>query len=280
MQKTGDRMATVMEELRARSQVFSETTVATEAPYYNCHKCKDTGSYFVRKKNGYFIRGIEVEQDYYVECECAKMRKINRLIKSSAITEKFRAKGFGNFDTDGRSAVVCKMKEKALQYYTAFDDIRETVQNSVLFIGQPGCGKTHLLIAIANNLMAKKVVPVAYFPYQDGMNEISANDFEKKNDIIHRMKEVDVLFIDDLFKPIGGVVKVHKWQADIIAEVVNHRYLNLKPMLISSELYLDDMLSVDEALASRIFEMAEDFTVTIERNVKANYRLRKVLDGR
>ena len=50
MQKTGDRMAEVMEELMARSKQYLETTVAIEETQYNCSKCRDTGSYLVRKK--------------------------------------------------------------------------------------------------------------------------------------------------------------------------------------------------------------------------------------
>lgn len=259
-----------------KSQEYSETTAAIEESSYNCLKCKDTGSYLVRKKNGYYVRGVEIEQDYYVECECSKMLKTNRLIRSSAITEEFQKMSFKNFTSDGVHPIVAEMKSKANQYYTAFDDIKNLRQNSIMLIGQPGCGKTHLLTAISNYLMHIKQVPVLYFPYKDGMNDIAANNFERKNEIMERMKSVDVLFIDDLFKPIGGKVDVKHWQTEIIFEVVNYRYLNNMPLLISSELSLDDMLYIDEALTSRLFEMAEDFTVTVKKDMKINYRLRKV----
>ncbi|MGN4127660.1 DnaA ATPase domain-containing protein [Lysinibacillus sphaericus] len=287
MQKMDDRMAAVMEELQARSQAFSETTVVTEEPNYNCPKCKDEGGYTVRKKAGettLLQNGNEVILKYDTEewqkCECVKMRQLNRLIQSSAITEEFQKMSFKNFATDGVHPIVAEMKSKANQYYTAFDEIKGYRQNSIMLIGQPGCGKTHLLTAISNYLMHTKQVPVLYFPYKDGMNNIAANNFDRKNEIMERMKEVDVLFIDDLFKPIGGKVDVKPFQAEIIFEVVNYRYLNNRPLLISSELTLDDMLFIDEALTSRIFEMAEDFTVTIKKDMKVNYRLRKVFENK
>lgn len=93
-------------------------------------------------------------------------------------------------------------------------------------------------------------MPVLYFPYKDGLNNIAANNFERKMEIMTQMKEVDVLFIDDLFKPFGGKVNVKSWQTEVIFEVVNARYLSNKPLLISSELSLDDMLYIDEALTS------------------------------
>lgn len=127
--------------------------------------------------------------------------------------------------------------------------------------------------------MQKKQIPVLYFPYKDGMNNISANNYACKDEIIQQIKQVEMLFIDDLFKPIGGKVKVYDWQAEIIFEIINHRYLNKLPLLISTELNFMSMAEVDEALASRIFEMASDFTVTVPKNMMNNYRLRKLQGG-
>lgn len=270
------------------SETNCETSLANKTSYL-CAKCKDDGGYFVRKKKGEetLVRGfdgsfstivLKYDTDEWQECECAKVKKMNRLIQSSQITDKFRQCGFKNFITQDKPQVIADMRQLAVDYYRAFEAIRNTEQNSLLFSGQPGSGKTHLLMAIANTLMQKKLVPVAYFPYQDGMQEISANNFEKKNDIINKMCEVDMLFIDDLFKPIGGKVNVHPWQGSIIAEVTNYRYLHAKPMLISTEVSPLELLELfDEAAASRMIEMASDFTLTIEKNIMLNHRLRKVL---
>lgn len=254
---------------------------------YLCNVCKDTGGSMVVKKAGettYYkdIDGLiketilKYDTEEWKECECAKIRKVNRLIKSSEITEEFQKMGFGNFDTSKVVPEVMRMHEIGMMYYKHFDSIRKERINSCLFSGQPGCGKTHILTAISNNLMQKKQLPVLYFPYKDGMNNISANNYARKDEIIQQMKQVEMLFIDDLFKPIGGKVKVYDWQAEIIFEVVNHRYLNKLPLLISTELDFMSMAEVDEALASRIFEMSSDFTVTVPKNMMNNYRLRKL----
>ena len=231
----------------------------------------------VRDYDGVFREmTLKYDTNEWQECECAKIRKINRLIKSSAITEEFQKMGFGNFDVSKVDPQVQVMKDIALAYYQNFNKLRTERINSALFIGQPGCGKTHLLTAISNNLMFKKQIPVLYFPFRDGMNHIAANDFEKKDEIMQQMKQVEVLFIDDLFKPIGGKPNVKGWQVEIMFEVVNHRYLNKLPLLVSTELTFESLVNIDEALASRIFEMASDFTVTIAHNMANNYRLRKL----
>ncbi|NKZ31115.1 ATP-binding protein [Ureibacillus thermosphaericus] len=280
-----DKFQEIMKKMRLKSQQTLTQNSETSAQY-ECPKCKDEGGYIVRRKAGEIIlnyKGEEVElkhdTDQWVECECSKIKKINRLMKSSEITEEFQKMGFSNFITENRPQVVQNMKAVCMKYYESFNQIRSTRKNSVLLIGQPGSGKTHLLMAVSNNLIQKRVVPVMYFPYKDGMNEISENNFERKSEIMHRMKDIDVLFIDDLFKPIGGKVDVKRWQAEIIFEVVNYRYLNNKPLLVSSELSLSDLLYVDEATASRIFEMAEDYTVTVPKDMHNNYRLRNVVGG-
>lgn len=213
------------------------------------------------------------------ECECMKLKRLNRLIKSSEITEEFQKMGFKNFDISSVSAQVKSMRDVALNYYKCFADIRNTRINSCLLIGQSGSGKTHLLTAVSNGLMREQQVPVLYFPFLDGMGNISANDWERKTEIVQKMKDVDVLFIDDLFKPVGKEVKIIKWQADVIIEVLNHRYLNNKPMLISTELGLERLIDIDEAMASRMFEMASDFTIKIDKSLSNNYRLRKLHEG-
>lgn len=291
MQAIDSRMAQIMVELQKKSACLnnSEPTVQHQEQLkeYLCASCKDEGGYMVIKKAGEktvtrdydgIFREITLkfDTDEWQECDCAKIRRINRLIKSSAITEEFQKMGFGNFDVTNVDPQVESMKKIALAYYQHFDNVRNERINSALFIGQPGCGKTHLLTAISNNLMFKKQIPVLYFPFRDGMNNISANDFEKKDEIMQQMKQVEVLFIDDLFKPIGGKPSVKGWMAEIMFEVVNHRYLNKLPLLVSTELTFESLVMIDEALASRIFEMASDFTVTVTHNMANNYRLRKL----
>lgn len=290
MESINDQMQAILEKLQKKSQCLSdsERTALTQSnKEYLCNICKDAGGSMVAKKAGEktFYKDIDgsikettlrYDTEEWKECECVEIRKVNRLIKSSEITEEFQKMGFKNFDVNMVSDPVKDMRDIALNYYKCFDDIRSTRVNSCLFIGQSGCGKTHLLTAVSNGLMRERQIPVLYFPFLDGMGNISANDWERKADIIQKMKDVEVLFIDDLFKPVGKTIKVIKWQADIIIEVLNHRYLNHMPMLVSTELSLTDLLDIDEAMGSRMFEMASDFTKTIDKDMGNNWRLRKL----
>lgn len=276
----------------------SETTAVTE---YNCPKCKDQGGTIEVREADVFGNGLYVRKEQvWVECSCIKQKKINRLLKSSAITDEFQKMTFGNFKTEGYSLVIKKMYDIAFHYCQAFNSIKSTRCNSIALIGQPGAGKTHLLSAVANNMIIKWQIPVLYFPYIEGMEDLKADFNKKASEIdskhsisakLQRLKEVEVLFIDDLFKPVSQpnpknpsepikVPRATQWQVEKMFEVINYRYLNNKPLLISSELSFDDMLLIDEALCTRIFEMCSDYTVTIKKDINLNHRLLKMREAK
>lgn len=197
------------------------------------------------------------------------------MMKASQITDEFKRLGFKNFSLEDKPKIIKDAYECALEYYKEFEHVRGNRKNSIALMGQPGAGKTHLLTAIANNLMQKKNVPVLYFPYVEGFNDLK-DDFNKLEEKLEHMKNIDLLFIDDLFKPTGRERKPRatEWQIEQMYAVINYRYLNYKPIMVSSELTVDEMADVDEALGTRIYEMCSDFTVVIKGDRKVlNHRL-------
>lgn len=212
---------------------------------------------------------------YSKQCECVKKHRLNRLMRASEITEEFKSLRFTNFKTEGKPRVIVDAYECALEYYEEFHNIKKSRYNSIALLGQPGAGKTHLLTAISNELIQRQSIPVLYFPFVEGFNDLR-DDFDKLEEKLSRMKSVDVLFIDDLFKPTGKDRKPRatEWQIEQMYAVINHRYLNHMPLLVSSELNVDELCDVDEALGTRIYQMCQDFTVVIEGERKIlNYRL-------
>lgn len=78
----------------------------------------------------------------------------------------------------------------------------------------------------------------------------------------------EVLIIDDLFKG-----KINESDINIIFEIVNYRYMNNLPIIVSSEFTPEELLYFDEGIGSRIIEMCKDYIVEIEGR-ENNYRVK------
>jgi len=161
------------------------------------------------------------------------------------------------------------MKFKAIDYYKSFGNIRGERRNSILLCGNPGSGKTHIALALANNFL-KKDIRVVYMSYRDVVTSLKQNmiDEEYYKKTLSKYQTCEILLLDDLYKG-----KVNETDVNIMFELVNYRYLNHLPIIVSTEFTVEKLLSFDEAIGSRIYEMSKNFIVQIE-GTENNYRLR------
>lgn len=203
--------------------------------------------------------------------ECKDWRKAEKVMKQSRITEEFRSKSFDNFQMRCMPLIVQQSCHAASTYAEDFELLRNNRQNSLALLGVPGCGKTHLCMAVANRLI-QSGHPVIYFPWVEGFNELKDNldELEERIGILQR---VNILYIDDMWK---GRKTPTDFQIEQAFAIINYRYMNKLPILISSEYDIDAMCKFDMAIGSRIYEMCKDFCVVIQGNYKEiNYRLRE-----
>ncbi|WP_085829374.1 ATP-binding protein [Clostridium massiliodielmoense] len=222
---------------------------------YKCSKCRDTG-WIIGKDNLTMTR-----------CKCQEGEITKRQWISRGINPEKTDKTFGNFKAWNDTSMTAK--STATSYYKKFDDIRNSKQNSILFCGQVGSGKTHLSIALALNFI-KKGINVIYMPYRDVVTALKQNmiDYEYYKREISKYQLAEILLIDDLFKG-----KVTESDVNITFEIINYRYLNRLPIIVSTEFIIERMLNFDEGVGSRIYEMCKEFIVQIEGK-ENNYRLK------
>lgn len=234
---------------------------------YKCAKCKDTG-------------WMLTEEGTYKKCECVELDYLNRLWQHFGIKPE-KVKKLNDYKPfDDKTTLA---KEKAIQYIKDFEGIKNSEENSFGLFGQPGAGKTHIVIAIGADLLNHSV-PVVYMPYLEAMRELKANvnDDEYYLKLSSRYCNAKLLIIDDLFKDkvrngqliIGATLN----EADIkhILPIINFRYLNHLPTVYSSECTPQMLINLDEASAGRILEPCNNHMV-IFKGQQYNYRMKKFM---
>ena len=101
------------------------------------------------------------------------------------------------------------------------------------------------------------------------------DDKERKEETINELIKVDVLYLDDLLK---GNAAPSDADIRLLFEIINGRYLGSRKItIISSELTLKELMSIDEAIAGRIAERIGtglQYVFTIPKDAKMNYRVR------
>ena len=203
-------------------------------------------------------------------CKCYELQKAKRMWNAAGIDTAQAKQTFASFITWNKSSI--EAKETAVKYIKDFETIKAERNNSIAFIGQVGSGKTHLSIALAVNFL-KKDISVVYMPYRDVITHIKQNMLDEAyyQKELRKYKEAKILLIDDLFKG-----KITESDINIMFEIINHRYLNHSPIIVSSEFSADKLLDFDEAVGSRILQMCKEYTVQIEGR-ENNYRLKGIV---
>ena len=239
-------------------------TTSYSKPEYECEVCKD---------NEWIM---DPETNTAKKCKCAEARHYKRIIESCGITGAFLERNFNNYEIISKQTEL--MYTTALDYSATFNLIRSTRNNSLALLGQVGSGKTHLTIAVANELM-KKNIGVRYMQYREDIPRIkqvitSEIDYHRE---VSKYKNATVLLIDDLYKNAIGKGPYGEYLNDadkrVMFEIINHRYFNGLPIIVSSEYDSGKLLDLDEGIGSRIIEMCKGHIVEV-KGPEHNYRLR------
>ena len=209
----------------------------------------------------------------FSDCECMKARRSIWKMEASGLKNIIKEMTFEGFHADEpwqKSA-----KEKAMAY-------AEDMNGWLLFCGQVGSGKTHLCTAVCRHRLLRGD-EVRYMPWRDEIARIKALalDNEGREKLMADLKNAQVLYIDDLFKTgkaMDGTSNPTGADIGIAFEIINYRYINRLPTIVSTERTPDELLTIDEATASRIIEMAKANVLHISRQEKRNYRLRNVTE--
>ena len=264
-------------EIVKRIQALHTTSPSTEGKVkYSCPICKDAK--MIQNSNG-----------TWSECQCQIKERISRLWENFGVKPDDVKKLNDYVPYDKRTK---EAKEKAVEYIKRFDEIRQEKENSFGLFGQAGAGKSHIVIAMGVALLSRdKYISVVYMPYLEAMRELKANsmDDEYYIKLSNRYNQAPLLIIDDLFKDKvrnGQIIRDRYNQAGLneadmkhIMPIINYRYVNNLPTLISTECTPDMLYDLDEALAGRILERCGS-NMVVFKGEQYNYRMKKFLKAK
>ncbi len=178
-----------------------------------------------------------------------KRRKIEAILGRSGIKKRYLSRSFENFVVND---VNRKAYEIAKSYVDNWQENKDKGEG-LYFEGTCGTGKTHLAVAIAMKLI-NQGVPVICKTSIDLLASIKQS-YERdstvnEEDVIEAYNTVDLLVIDDL-----GKERATEWSVPILYRIINDRYENMLPTVITTNYNTDDL--IDKLNASNDNEKAE-----------------------
>lgn len=169
---------------------------------------------------------------------------IAMLRELSLMDAKFKNAVFDRFKVskeNERNFKLCK------RYATAFDKIMETSQQGLLMWGDVGTGKSFAAACIANYLLEHKtsVMMTSFVKILEIINK----DRDEESAIIARLGRAKLVILDDL-----GAERSTDYAIEKVYNIINTRYLGGKPMILTTNLTLDEMKNETDIRYKRIFD--------------------------
>lgn len=221
---------------------------------YDCPECLNRGFFHRVRENG---------ERYCEECKCMAIRRNIRYMRESGLGEMIERYSF--------SAWKCKERWQEIVLQQTLAYARDP--DGWLFVsGRTGTGKTHICTAVCAELM-KKGYKTRYLLWRDFTTAAKAalTDDDAYQEIMEPFKSAKVLYIDDFLKT-GKGGEPTTGDVNLAFELLNYRYNSAnKVTIISSELTIDRILDIDEALGSRIYQRSRGHYIDLSK--KKNYRL-------
>lgn len=123
--------------------------------------------------------------------------------------------------------------------------------SGIFMIGATGLGKTHLSLAIANELI-KKGWSVVYNSVPELLRKLNSEQFGNSDgDTMRIITDCDLLILDDL-----GAEHNTEYSSSVVYQLLNARVAHNRPMVVSTNLEMGEIKSrYQDRIWSRLFSM-------------------------
>ncbi|MBE0448769.1 MAG: ATP-binding protein [Actinobacteria bacterium] len=225
------------------------------------------------------IRGTcKCVQEKWIKEEAERLRKsqvesIKKLFDHSRVGERFADCTFENWqETPGTKLAYAEAKD----FIACFDD-RLAKGDGLLFYGPVGTGKSHLAAAIVNALILERRSAI-FQSVPELLSRLRAtySDRAKEREatLLRALEVAELVVLDDI-----GAEKWSEWVEEKLYSIIDSRYRAKKPLIITSNLTLDEMnKAVGFRAMDRLIEMCRLVEVKGEsfRRQKARQRMKRI----
>lgn len=163
---------------------------------------------------------------------------------------------------------ILPQNQKAfIEFKKYADEFTKETEIGLCVYGNAGNGKSHLSAALANDLL-NKGYSIKFQNVPDLFSRIKATFDNSSNEtefqIIKELTNVDLLILDD-----AGAEKPTEWVQEKLYQIINNRYNNLKPIVISTN--TEKMVQLNEILGFRAYDRLTEMCKPI-KNDGTSYR--------
>jgi DNA replication protein DnaC len=200
-----------------------------------CSLCDDTG-----------WKAVEIEgARRVVRCDCWRERAAAKALVDASIPPQYRRCDLDNFNTNNDSLV------HAVSRARAFAEAFPVVDKGLMFLGPSGLGKTHLAVAVVRRVIARTGARALFKPIGNLLRQIrdTYNPVFRSSErqVIHPVIEAELLVLDDL-----GRERPTDWVEETLTLIIDTRYNERRPTIITTNYALLDDSSDPNALISRV----------------------------
>ena len=150
---------------------------------------------------------------------------------------------FENFNRSGNPKVDFVSPQELASLHDAYDAseaFARDLQGWLLLEGSYGCGKTHLAAAIANAAVHRGV-PTLFITVPDLLDSLRFSFSDPETSFEARFEDIRtaaLLVMDDF-----GTHNATPWAQEKLFQIINYRYINKLPTVITTNLILDEIES-------------------------------------
>ena len=175
----------------------------------------------------------KLQEELMIQYENFRKEELNKKIKqyygTDFITAQFKQKTLDNFITNEQNSRTKLAAEKFISDFKNF-------KNGIIFEGKSGTGKTHISMAICNELL-KENIPIIFGTLTE-LVEKYAKFYNNHTDseLTKLYTKVDLLVIDNL-----GVEPMNEWLLSKLFTIINERILNELPYIITTNYNMETL---------------------------------------